>query len=80
MRPPTENAEMPDQTPKHPLASRTLWGALLVLLASGAQLSGLDLGDLSGLAEPIAALVGAGIAIYGRYQAKRPIATPRRRT
>ena len=58
---------------KHWAQSKTVWGALLALAAAFAQMAGVDLGDLSGLAEPIAVVVGGGLAIYGRVTASTEI-------
>jgi len=56
------------------LASKTIWGALIAVLATVSQLAGWDIGDTGGLAEQIAALVGGVWAIYGRIAAVKRIA------
>lgn len=56
------------------LQSKTVWGALLAVAATVAQIAGWDVGDVGPLAEQIAVLAGAGIAIYGRIVAIKRIA------
>lgn len=62
--------------PNHPKPAHrsvTLWGAGLVILTTLLQMRGIDLGDLSNLAEPLAVLGGAGLSVWGRLRAQQPI-------
>lgn len=54
-------------------SSVTIWGALVAIIATVAQLFGYNIGDTNGLAEQIAALVGGAIAVYGRIRATTKI-------
>lgn len=54
---------------KHFLASKTFWGAALVLLATGANLLGFEPEALP-TADEIVAIIGGVIAIIGRFTAK----------
>lgn len=56
------------------LQSSTIWGALIAILATIAQIAGWDIGDTNGLAEQIAALFGGALALYGRMKAVKRIA------
>lgn len=56
------------------LQSKTIWGALIAIAATGAQLAGWDIGNTDGLAEQVAAVVGGLVAIYGRIAAVKRIA------
>ena len=51
------------------LQSKTVWGSLIAVLATLAQIAGYDIGDTGGLAEQIVAVIGGLIAIYGRVTA-----------
>jgi hypothetical protein len=51
------------------LQSKTIWGVLITISATVAQMAGWDIGNTDGLAEQIVALIGAGIAFYGRVYA-----------
>lgn len=57
--------------------SKTIWGALLAVVATAFPLigrmgvEGLS-GDLVQVAGGIAAVIGGGIAIYGRYKVAAP--------
>lgn len=51
------------------LQSKTVWGSLIAVLATLAQIAGYDIGDTGGLAEQIVAVIGGLIAIYGRITA-----------
>lgn len=55
------------------LTSKTIWGTIIMIAATVSQMMGWDIGDTNGLAEQIAALVGAVIAIYGRVVAVKRI-------
>ena len=69
----------PRATPKSPLASKTIWGAVITLLAVaagaiwGVDLSEPDKAALTDYAVVIGGAVGGFLAIIGRYTAKRPI-------
>jgi len=58
--------------------SKTIWGALMAVLATAFPLigrmgvEGLS-GDVVQVAAGIAAVIGGGIAIYGRYKAAAPV-------
>lgn len=56
------------------LQSKTIWGALLAVAATVSSMAGWDIGNTDGMAEDMAALVGAVIAIYGRAVAVKRIA------
>ncbi|MBF0141318.1 MAG: hypothetical protein HQL74_13700 [Magnetococcales bacterium] len=55
--------------------SRTIWGAVIGLLAALAPSLGftVDPGSLTAIADQLVALAGAALAIYGRIKAERPI-------
>lgn len=54
---------------KHFLASKTFWGGVLVILAAGASLLGIEPSQLPS-ADEIVAIIGGVIAIVGRFTAK----------
>lgn len=54
-------------------ASKTVWGALMVVVVSVCNLAGVDLGDAGGWADSIVALLGAGLALYGRAKAVKKL-------
>lgn len=67
---------------KHWYQSRTVWGAIVAILASLAQAFGLGLnaGQQADLAEALLALSGAMgglLALYGRFKAETRIAPPK---
>lgn len=55
------------------LTSKTVWGALFVVGATVTQMLGINFGDATGWANDVAALFGAGFAIYGRAKAVKKI-------
>lgn len=55
------------------LSSKTIWGAVLAIAASLASMGGFNLGDPSGIATDVVALVGALVAVYGRIKAVKKI-------
>jgi hypothetical protein len=59
------------------LESKTIWGALIAILATISQLFGWDLGNTDGFAEQLTALIGGAIAIFGRIKAVKRIAKPK---
>lgn len=57
------------------LQSKAIWGALIAVAATVAQLAGWDIGgDTEGLANEIVTIVGGLIAIWGRATAVKRIA------
>lgn len=56
------------------VTSKTAWGSLVVVIATVLQIFKIDIGDPSGWVEPIAQLIGAGLALYGRITAVKKIA------
>ena len=61
-------------------ASKTIWGAVIALLAGalsllGYQLAPADQSELVNLVSGLAAAVGGGIAIYGRVVASKRISS-----
>jgi hypothetical protein len=57
------------------LESKTIWGALIAIVATISQLFGWDLGNTDGLAEQLTALIGGAVAIVGRIKAVKRIAS-----
>ena len=55
------------------LASKTIWGAILVMVSTGLRLTGIDIGDSGPWVENITTLVGAALAVYGRVKAVKKI-------
>lgn len=55
------------------MASKTIWGAVIVVLSQIALLFGWDIGNTDGLAEQITGIIGGLIAIWGRVTAVRKI-------
>lgn len=53
--------------------SKTVWGAVMVVVAMAAQVFGYDVGDGAANADAIIAAVGAVIALYGRITAVHKI-------
>lgn len=60
---------------KNMLLSKTIWGALIAVIATVLKLAGIDIGDTDGWANDIVALFGASFAIYGRIVATKKIKT-----
>lgn len=59
---------------KHFLTSVTFWGLLLTLAAPLLKRAGIELpGDTAGMANDIAQLVGAALALWGRWRADQPL-------
>lgn len=58
---------------KSMLQSKTIWGALIAVLATVAQIAGFDVGDTNGLAEQVVAVLGGLLAVYGRITAVKKI-------
>jgi hypothetical protein len=60
---------------KHPLASKTIWGALITLIVGVVGIFGLDLSniDVEKLATSAAVVAGSALAVYGRFKADKPI-------
>lgn len=60
---------------KHPLASKTIWGAIITVLGMLGQQFGLELtgSETTELAGALATVGGAVLAIYGRFKAKGKI-------
>jgi hypothetical protein len=58
-------------------ASQTIWASLAVIGASlaGATLSARS-GDVAGLSAALTSILGATVAIAGRYKARTPLAPP----
>lgn len=59
---------------KSPWASKTIWGAVAVVVVAVAQVSGIELGAADEWAESIVQLVGAALVVYGRIKAVKKIA------
>jgi hypothetical protein len=56
------------------LTSKTIWGAIIAIAATALKIAGYDIGgDTEGFVNDIIALLGAGIAIYGRIKAVKKI-------
>lgn len=55
------------------LTSKTIWGTIIAIVATVAQMAGWNIGGTEGLAEQIVALIGGAIAIYGRITAVNKI-------
>jgi hypothetical protein len=56
------------------LTSKTIWGAVIAIAATVLKIAGYDIGgDTAGLVNDIVALIGAGIAFYGRIKAVKKI-------
>ncbi|HBE44271.1 MAG TPA: hypothetical protein DDW17_02150 [Deltaproteobacteria bacterium] len=56
------------------LTSKTIWGAIIAIAATALKIAGYDIGgDTEGFVNDIIALIGAGIAIYGRVRAVKKI-------
>ncbi|MBF8271569.1 MAG: hypothetical protein HW380_674 [Magnetococcales bacterium] len=60
---------------KHWYQSRTIWGAVLLIVSRIAPSLGLEIdpGSLGDIAGAIVDLAGAGMVVYGRAKAERPI-------
>lgn len=58
---------------KSALASRTVWGALIMIAATAAQMFGIDIGGTEGWLEPLMQLFGAVLALYGRFKAVKKV-------
>jgi hypothetical protein len=54
-------------------ASKTVWGSVAVLIVAITQVLGYDIGDASGWTDGIIAIIGSGLAIYGRIKAVKKI-------
>jgi hypothetical protein len=61
-----------DDTKKF-LTSKTIWGAMIALIATMLQIMGFDATGMNGTAEEIVTIVGAAMAIYGRIRAVKKI-------
>ncbi|QUN28691.1 hypothetical protein KB879_01580 [Cupriavidus sp. KK10] len=57
------------------LASKTFWGAAIVLVSTGLQLAGIT--DASGYANDAASILGAVLSIVGRVTASKAIVPPK---
>lgn len=55
------------------LQSKTVWGVIVMVLATLTPRLGLDIGDQTGLVTDITALIGAILAIYGRVKAVKKV-------
>ena len=60
----------PNESKKHPLASKTLWGAIITAAALAFPQVGLTVGPT---AEALAQLCGLGLTVYGRLTASERI-------
>lgn len=58
---------------KNMLQSKTVWGVVLSVAGIIASQMHIDIGDASGWVETITALIGAGLALYGRVKAVKRI-------
>ncbi|MBF0139809.1 MAG: hypothetical protein HQL74_05965 [Magnetococcales bacterium] len=60
---------------KHWYQSRTIWGAVILILSRFAPSLGLEVdpGSLTDLANSAADLAGVSMVLYGRVKAERPI-------
>lgn len=58
---------------KNFLTSKTIWGAMIALIATILQIMGFDSTGMNGTAEEIVTIVGAAMAIYGRIKAVKKI-------
>lgn len=58
---------------KNFLTSKTIWGAMIALIATMLQIMGFDSTGMNGTAEEIVTIVGAAMAIYGRIKAVKKI-------
>ena len=61
-----------DQTPKSILESKTFWGLLLAIAVPALAKHGVIL-DPSGAAGDVSMVVGAILALYGRFTASAPV-------
>jgi len=55
------------------LASKTVWGTILQVVAMAAMFFKVDIGDQEGWIEAITAVVGAVVTIWGRITAVKRI-------
>jgi len=55
------------------IQSKTIWGAIIMLGNAVAKHFGYDLGDVAGWVDVLVNLAGAGLAVYGRVKAVKPI-------
>lgn len=78
----SENAPITDQKPKWFLQSKTILGIIIMLVPSVANLFGVSIpvdqvetlrDGLLKIVEAAMTVAGAGLAVYGRFKAKRPI-------
>lgn len=58
-----------NQEVKSAVQSKTMWGAVLALVATAAKIAGYDIGDPSLYVNDIVTLVGVVFAMYGRVTA-----------
>lgn len=58
---------------KKPWESTTLWGAVAVVVVSGAKLLGYEIGEATGWATAIVTLIGGVVAVIGRVKAIKKI-------
>ena len=59
---------------KSALASKTVIGAIVTIVASVALMFGIDIGDTGGLVEQVSAVLGGLLSLYGRVTAVKRIA------
>ncbi len=52
--------------------SKTFWGAMVVVLATVFSMVGVQV-DVAGLDQDVVTLLGAAVAIWGRFVAKGPL-------
>ena len=60
---------------KNFLTSKTIWGAMIALIATMLHMMGFDVTGMDGTAEEIVTIAGAAMAIYGRIKAVKKIGT-----
>lgn len=58
---------------KNFITSKTIWGAMIALIATMLQIMGFDATGMNGTAEEIVTIAGAAMAIYGRIKAVKKI-------
>ena len=58
---------------KNPAFSKTIIGAVIVIITTAANEAGYSIGDATGLTDAVFLLVGAFLAMWGRYKATRKI-------
>jgi hypothetical protein len=55
------------------LASKTVWGTVVMIIATALSFFKIDIGDQAGWVEAGMSLAGASLAIYGRIKAVKKI-------